>query len=101
MGKAGGEVVATMVKAFRERRDFLIKGFSELDGVKISDPQVNSCDQLLHHASYVTRLGTMSDTDPCPSVGYVCISNLRLKRSVYVSYQCSSINNRIRVHEAK
>ncbi|CAO2833382.1 unnamed protein product [Amaranthus hypochondriacus] len=39
MGKAGGEVVATMVKAFRERRDFLIKGFSELDGVKISDPQ--------------------------------------------------------------
>ncbi|XP_057540052.1 bifunctional aspartate aminotransferase and glutamate/aspartate-prephenate aminotransferase [Amaranthus tricolor] len=39
MGKAGGEAVATMVKAFRERRDFLIRGFSELDGVKISDPQ--------------------------------------------------------------
>ncbi|KAL9224807.1 hypothetical protein vseg_000808 [Gypsophila vaccaria] len=39
MGKAGGVVVATMVKAFRERRDFLIKGFKELEGVKISDPQ--------------------------------------------------------------
>lgn len=39
MGKAGGEVVATMVKAFRERRDFLIQSFSELKGVKISDPQ--------------------------------------------------------------
>lgn len=39
MGYAGGEAVATMVKAFRERRDFLVKGFGELDGVKISEPQ--------------------------------------------------------------
>ncbi|XP_071915798.1 bifunctional aspartate aminotransferase and glutamate/aspartate-prephenate aminotransferase-like isoform X1 [Coffea arabica] len=39
MGYAGGEAVATMVKAFRERRDFLVKGFRELDGVKISEPQ--------------------------------------------------------------
>ncbi|KAK9714298.1 hypothetical protein RND81_06G084800 [Saponaria officinalis] len=39
MGKAGGVAVSTMVKAFRERRDFLINGFKELEGVKISDPQ--------------------------------------------------------------
>lgn len=40
MGYAGGEAVSTMVKAFRERRDFLVKSFGELEGVKISEPQV-------------------------------------------------------------
>ncbi|KAK3411662.1 hypothetical protein EUGRSUZ_I00398 [Eucalyptus grandis] len=39
MGNAGGETIATMVKAFRERRDFLVKSFGELEGVKISEPQ--------------------------------------------------------------
>ncbi|XP_019462309.1 PREDICTED: bifunctional aspartate aminotransferase and glutamate/aspartate-prephenate aminotransferase-like [Lupinus angustifolius] len=39
LGYAGGEAVSTMVKAFRERRDFLVKSFSEIDGVKISEPQ--------------------------------------------------------------
>ncbi|KAG0469406.1 hypothetical protein HPP92_016106 [Vanilla planifolia] len=39
MGYAGGEVVSNMVKAFQERRDFLVKSFKELDGVKISEPQ--------------------------------------------------------------
>lgn len=39
MGKAGGESVSTMVKAFRERRDYLVKSFKELEGIKISDPQ--------------------------------------------------------------
>ncbi|XP_030442230.2 bifunctional aspartate aminotransferase and glutamate/aspartate-prephenate aminotransferase-like [Syzygium oleosum] len=39
MGYAGGETVATMVKDFRERRDFLVKSFGELEGVKISEPQ--------------------------------------------------------------
>ncbi|KAJ9670794.1 hypothetical protein PVL29_026994 [Vitis rotundifolia] len=39
MGYAGGEAVSTMVKAFRERRDFLVKSFGELEGVKISEPQ--------------------------------------------------------------
>lgn len=39
MGKAGGESVSAMVKAFRERRDYLVKSFKELEGVKISDPQ--------------------------------------------------------------
>lgn len=41
MGYAGGEAVSQMVKAFRERRDFLVKAFRELNGVKISEPQVN------------------------------------------------------------
>ncbi|KAL8047190.1 hypothetical protein ABFX02_08G223500 [Erythranthe guttata] len=39
LGYAGGEAVSVMVKAFRERRDFLVKSFGELDGVKISEPQ--------------------------------------------------------------
>jgi hypothetical protein len=40
LGYAGGEAVASMVTAFRERRDFLVKSFRELPGVKISEPQV-------------------------------------------------------------
>ncbi|KAF3441024.1 hypothetical protein FNV43_RR19310 [Rhamnella rubrinervis] len=39
LGHSGGEAVATMVKAFRERRDFLVKSFGEVDGVKFSEPQ--------------------------------------------------------------
>ncbi|GAB4860998.1 hypothetical protein Ancab_036158 [Ancistrocladus abbreviatus] len=39
LGYAGGEAVSTMVKAFRERRDYLVKSFRELEGVKISEPQ--------------------------------------------------------------
>ncbi|KAH9603942.1 hypothetical protein KSS87_019699, partial [Heliosperma pusillum] len=39
MGKAGGEVVATMVTAYRERRDFLLQFFKDLQGVKVSHPQ--------------------------------------------------------------
>lgn len=42
LGYAGGEAVSTMVKAFRERRDFLVKSLSEIDGVKISEPQVQT-----------------------------------------------------------
>lgn len=39
LGYAGGEAVATMLKAFHERRDFLVKSFGEIDGVKISVPR--------------------------------------------------------------
>nr|CAD1832806.1 unnamed protein product [Ananas comosus var. bracteatus] len=39
LGYAGGEAVSTMVKAFQERRDFLVKSFKEIPGVKISEPQ--------------------------------------------------------------
>ncbi|KAF2284082.1 hypothetical protein P3X46_012832 [Hevea brasiliensis] len=39
LGYAGGEAVSTMVKAFQERRDFLIKSFGEMEGVRISKPQ--------------------------------------------------------------
>ncbi|PON65288.1 Glycine dehydrogenase (decarboxylating) [Parasponia andersonii] len=39
LGHAGGEPVATMVKAFKERRDFLARSFGELEGVKISESQ--------------------------------------------------------------
>ena len=40
-----GEAVSTMVKAFQERRDYLVRSFGELSGVKISEPQV--CLQYL------------------------------------------------------
>lgn len=40
LGNAGGEAVSTMVKAYQERRDYLVKNFKELPGVKISEPQV-------------------------------------------------------------
>ncbi|KAI3526272.1 hypothetical protein L1887_05519 [Cichorium endivia] len=40
MGYAAGEAVSNMVKAFQERRDFLVNDFKELDGVKISAPQI-------------------------------------------------------------
>ena len=40
LGYRGGEAVAKMVKAFEERRDFLVESFRELGGVKISEPQV-------------------------------------------------------------
>jgi aspartate/methionine/tyrosine aminotransferase len=40
LGYAGGEAVSTMVKAFQECRDYLVKNFKELPGVKISEPQV-------------------------------------------------------------
>ncbi|CAL5395537.1 unnamed protein product [Camellia sinensis] len=39
LGYAGGESVSTMVKAFQERRDYLVKSFGELEGVKRSIPQ--------------------------------------------------------------
>ncbi|KAI9116935.1 hypothetical protein K1719_011934 [Acacia pycnantha] len=39
LGHAGGEVVSTIVKAFIELRDFLVKSFSEMEGVKILEPQ--------------------------------------------------------------
>ncbi|PRQ48855.1 putative transaminase [Rosa chinensis] len=39
LGYAGGEAVSIMVKAFRERRDFLVKSLGELAGVKISEPK--------------------------------------------------------------
>ncbi|XP_030496650.2 bifunctional aspartate aminotransferase and glutamate/aspartate-prephenate aminotransferase [Cannabis sativa] len=39
LGYAGGEEVAMMVKAFRERRDFLVESFGKMEGVKIAEPK--------------------------------------------------------------
>ncbi|KAH7426757.1 hypothetical protein KP509_10G015900 [Ceratopteris richardii] len=39
LGYAGGEEVAVMVKAFKERRDFLVERLQGLEGVKLSVPQ--------------------------------------------------------------
>lgn len=48
LGYAGGEAVSVMVKAFQERRDFLVESFKELEGVKISEPQVNNILLFIH-----------------------------------------------------
>jgi len=40
LGYAGGEAVSTMVKAYRERRDFLVESFRDMDGARICEPQV-------------------------------------------------------------
>lgn len=51
LGYAGGEAVSIMVKAFRERRDFLVKSFGELAGVKISEPKVPTLIFFFTHIS--------------------------------------------------
>ncbi|PKA62517.1 Bifunctional aspartate aminotransferase and glutamate/aspartate-prephenate aminotransferase [Apostasia shenzhenica] len=67
MGYAGGEDVAKMVKAFRERRDFLVHSFKELEGVKISEPQVALVpgdafgDDKCLRISYAASLSTLRE----------------------------------------
>eukprot|EP01018_Ginkgo_biloba_P038715 Gb_00324 [translate_table: standard] len=39
LGYAGGDAVSTMVRAFKERRDFLVQRLQALEGVKLSVPQ--------------------------------------------------------------
>jgi len=39
LGYAGSEAVSTMVKAYKERRDFLVQRLQALEGVKLSVPQ--------------------------------------------------------------
>ncbi|KAE9601273.1 putative transaminase [Lupinus albus] len=55
-----------MVKAFRERRDFLVKSFSEMDGVKISEPQ-GAFYLFIDFSSYYGReaegFGIIEDSD--------------------------------------
>ncbi|KAK8644475.1 hypothetical protein V6N13_123781 [Hibiscus sabdariffa] len=96
LGYAGGEVISTMVKAFRERRDFLFKSFGELEGLKISEPQgafylfidfssyygievegfgkiENSeslCRYFLDNAQVALVLGDASGDDSCIRISY-------------------------------
>ncbi|XP_057433793.1 bifunctional aspartate aminotransferase and glutamate/aspartate-prephenate aminotransferase-like [Lotus japonicus] len=66
LGYAGGEVVSSMVKAFRERRDFLIRSFGEMEGVKISEPQ-GAFYLFIDFSSYYGReaegFGTIENSD--------------------------------------
>uniref|UniRef100_A0A0E0CAW8 Bifunctional aspartate aminotransferase and glutamate/aspartate-prephenate aminotransferase n=1 Tax=Oryza meridionalis TaxID=40149 RepID=A0A0E0CAW8_9ORYZ len=64
LGYAGGEAVSTMVKAFQERRDYLVKSFKELPGVKISEPQVRIDKiQYSYYGSEVEGFGTIKDSE--------------------------------------
>ncbi|XP_009112541.1 bifunctional aspartate aminotransferase and glutamate/aspartate-prephenate aminotransferase isoform X1 [Brassica rapa] len=65
LGKAGGEIVAEMVKAYRERRDFLVKSFREMEGVKISEPQgafYLFIDFSAYYGSEAEGFGLISDS---------------------------------------
>lgn len=64
LGFAGGEAVTTMVKAFRERRDFLVQSFGAMEGVKISEPQVKAQPRLKYIALH-TPCGHLL-TNFCP-----------------------------------
>ncbi|XP_078441220.1 aspartate aminotransferase [Wolffia australiana] len=66
LGFAGGEVVATMVAAFRERRDFLVQAFRQIDGVKISEPQgafYLFMDFSSYYGSEVEGFGVIDDSE--------------------------------------
>ncbi|KAK4366779.1 hypothetical protein RND71_014659 [Anisodus tanguticus] len=66
LGYAGGEAVATMVKAFRERRDFLVRSFGEIDGVKISEPRgafYLFIDLSSYYGVEVDGFGTVNDSE--------------------------------------
>lgn len=66
LGYAGGEVVATMVKAFRERRDFLVKSFGEIEGVKFSEPQgafYLFIDLSAYYGTEVAGFGIVNDSE--------------------------------------
>ena len=56
LGYVGGETVSTMVKAFQERRDYLVKSFGELEGVKISEPQVRALFVMFTHLVFKKEL---------------------------------------------
>ncbi|KAJ6918853.1 hypothetical protein NC651_012957 [Populus alba x Populus x berolinensis] len=66
LGYAGGEAVSTMVKAFRERRDFLIKSFGEMEGVGLSEP-LGAFYLFIDFSSYygaeVEGFGKIDDSD--------------------------------------
>ncbi|XP_047327838.1 bifunctional aspartate aminotransferase and glutamate/aspartate-prephenate aminotransferase [Impatiens glandulifera] len=66
LGYAGGEAIAIMVKAFRERRDYLVKSFREIDGVQISEPQ-GAFYLFLDFSSYygteAEGFGSIKDSD--------------------------------------
>ncbi|PIA44117.1 hypothetical protein AQUCO_01700022v1 [Aquilegia coerulea] len=66
LGRAGGEAVAIMVKAFQERRDYLVKSFKEMEGVKISEPQgafYLFLDFSYYYGSEVEGFGVIEDSD--------------------------------------
>ncbi|XP_019183682.1 PREDICTED: bifunctional aspartate aminotransferase and glutamate/aspartate-prephenate aminotransferase-like isoform X1 [Ipomoea nil] len=108
LGYAGGEAVATMVKAFQERRDFLVKSFGEMEGLKFSEPQgavylfidvsgcygvevdgfgsVNNseaiCQYLLDKAQVVVMPGEAFGDDKCIRISYASSSLSVLQAAV-------------------
>lgn len=66
LGFAGGEAVTTMVKAFRERRDFLVQSFGAIEGVKISKPQgafYLFLDFSFYYGSTIDDFGTITGSE--------------------------------------
>ncbi|XP_052310748.1 bifunctional aspartate aminotransferase and glutamate/aspartate-prephenate aminotransferase isoform X2 [Populus trichocarpa] len=66
LGYAGGEAVSTMVKAFMERRDFLIRSFGEMEGVRMSEPQgafYLFIDTSSYYGTEAEGFGKIEDSD--------------------------------------
>lgn len=66
LGHAGGETVATMVKAFRDRRDYLVDNLGDLEGVKISEPKgafYLFIDFSYYYGSKAEGFGTINGSD--------------------------------------
>lgn len=66
LGYAGGDDVATMVAAFRERRDFLVERLKAIKGVKLSVPQGAFYlfpDFSSYYGSIVEGYGTITDAE--------------------------------------
>ncbi|TVU36365.1 hypothetical protein EJB05_18297, partial [Eragrostis curvula] len=84
LGYAGGEAVSTMVKAFQERRDYLIRNFKELPGAKISEPQValvpgdafgdDNCIRISYAASLSTLQTAMANIKEAVSLLKPCVA---------------------------
>ncbi|KAJ4966212.1 hypothetical protein NE237_018061 [Protea cynaroides] len=93
MGYAGGEAMSTMVKAFRERWDFLVKSFKELEGAKsfgvIKDSE-SLCQYLLDQAQVALVPGDAFGDDNCICISYTAaLSTLqaaveRIKKALVV-----------------
>jgi len=90
LGYAGGEAVSTMVKAFQERRDYLVRSFRELPGVKISEPQgafYLFIDFSSYYGSEVEGFGTIKDSE---TLCMFLLEKAQVNISLILSMSCQS-----------
>ncbi|KAL2528043.1 Bifunctional aspartate aminotransferase and glutamate/aspartate-prephenate aminotransferase [Forsythia ovata] len=69
LGYAGGEAISTMVKAFRERRDFWLKAL-EIDGFGVIDGSESLYQYLLDKVQVALVPGDAFGDDTCIRISY-------------------------------